>query len=147
MRLGKRESRTHCPACSQREAKDDARKIDLIRARHADAFEIHLVGIERPGGVEPRLGADAVARRRIEPGALAFRHDDQIAIGLEARRHGPFDLRRVMNVDVLVDDDHMLDVVVAGEGTEHDVLGLAIQPLGERLEGFAGEKHARGLET
>src|SRR5882757_6227807 len=45
---------------------DDTRKIDLILARHADAFEFHRVGIERPGRVESHFCADAVARRRIE---------------------------------------------------------------------------------
>src|ERR1044072_9241955 len=66
-------------------------EIDRVLARHADTFELHLVGIERLGGVEPHLGADAVARRRIELRALALGHDHQIAVGLEARRHRPFD--------------------------------------------------------
>jgi hypothetical protein len=30
-----------------------------------------------------------------------------------------------VDVDVLVHDDHVLDVVVPGKGAEHDVLGLA----------------------
>ena len=36
-----------------------------------------------------------------------------------------------MNVDVLVHDDHVLHVVMAGEGAEHDVLGLALLALAD----------------
>ena len=84
---------------------------------------------KRLGGVEPHLGADAVARRRIELRALAFGNDDQVAVGLEAGRHRPFDLGRIVDVDVLVDDDDVLDVVMTGEGAHHDVLGLALLAL------------------
>ena len=50
-------------------------EIDCFLARHIDALELHLVGGERLGRIHAHLGADAVAGRRIELGALAFRND------------------------------------------------------------------------
>ena len=60
------------------------------------------------GGVEPHLGADSVARRGIELRALGTGDDNEIAVGLKAGRHRPFDLGWIVNVHILVHDDHVL---------------------------------------
>ena len=78
----------------------------------------------------------------------AFRHDHEIAVGLEAGRHRPFDFRRIVDVDVLVDHDDVLDVVVAGERAHHDVLGLALLALGDlHMEVIAAHAAAREMHV
>src|SRR4029450_8768949 len=103
-------------------AGDERGHVDLLLAGNTNALEGHLGGRQWLGRIESHLGTDAIAGRWIELGALAPRHDYEIAVSLKARRHRPFDLRGIMDVDVLVHDDHVLDVVVPGKGTEHDVL-------------------------
>lgn len=53
----------------------------------------------------------------------------QVSIGLEAGRHGPLHLGRVMNIDVGIDHHHVLDVVMAAQCTQNHVLRLAFRAL------------------
>ena len=59
-------------------------------------------------GLAPALLDDA-AKRRIpifrDVVRPFLRHDDQIAVGLEARRHRPLHLGRIVDVDVVIDDE------------------------------------------
>ena len=79
---------------------------------------------------------------------MALLNDDEVAVGLEARRHRPFDFRRIVNVDVHIDDDDLLDVVMAGEGAHHDVLGLAFLAFVDlHIEVVAADAAAREMDV
>src|SRR5215212_598957 len=80
-------------------ALEDLVNIDCLLAGNVDALEGHLRGSERLGRVQPHLGADTVAVGRVELGTLALRHDDEVAVSLEARRHRPFNLGGIVDVD------------------------------------------------
>src|SRR6478672_2600206 len=103
---------------------DGAREIHLAFARYADAMKFHGWRVERLGRVEPHLRADAIARGGVELRPQRVRDHDEILVGLEPRGDGPFHFGRVVDVDVLVDDDHLLDVIVRREGAQDDVLGF-----------------------
>src|SRR5690606_25109224 len=107
----------------------DLGEIDLTLPRHADALEAHRRCGQRYGGVEAHLRANAVAGRRVELGTLGFVDKHQIAVGLETRRHCPLDFGGGVDVDIAVDHHHMLDVIVAPERAEDDVLRLALRAL------------------
>ncbi len=73
----------------------------------------------------------AHGRRRVEHRTLRTGDDDEVAVGLEARRDGPFDLQRVMHLHVVVDHDHLLEVVVRAERRADHVFGLALVRLAD----------------
>ena len=83
----------------------------------------------------------------IQDGAEASADHDEIAIGLDASGHGPEDVRLVEDVDVVVHDDHELEVVIHAEHHRDGVLGLAGSRLldghvgGERRPAGGGHVH------
>src|SRR3954464_4104608 len=78
-----------------------------------------------PGGVGARLGSSGLPRAGLtiitSRAALAR---VALAHSAPARRDGPFDLGRVEDVDVVIDDDHVLEVH-HGERREQRILTLA----------------------
>src|SRR5437016_5282767 len=64
---------------------------------------------QRLGGVEAHLGVDAAGTGgRVKLAALRIGDDDEAAVGLKAIRNRPKDPLFVEDVDVVVDDDHVL---------------------------------------
>src|SRR6266705_3122353 len=78
----------------------------------------------RPG---PRTRERGVERQRAES-----RLHDEVAVGLEARRERPVHLLVRKNVDVRIDDEHVLDVGEAAEGRGNGVPRLARHALSHR---------------
>src|SRR5260370_14937465 len=53
----------------------------------------------------------------------------QVGVRLKAGRHGPFDLVRIVDIDVEVDHDDLLDVIVSAESAHDDVPGFSVAAL------------------
>src|SRR3984957_9390580 len=129
-------------------------EVNVLDALDVDTLKLHRLRRQRFGGVDSHLGADAVVGRRIELRALRARNDDEVTIGLETGRDGPFDFSFIIDIHVHIDDDDLLDVVMATERAHDDVLRFALALLVE-LDGemvaagaAAGETHiADGGET
>src|SRR6516162_7672717 len=72
---------------------------------------------KRFGGVEAHLGVDpAGTGGGVEFAALSVGDDDETAVGLKAVGNRPQDSLFVEDIDVVVDDDHMLEQHVGSEG-------------------------------
>ena len=89
------------------------------------------VAFVRPGGIHAHLVHQAVVGGRVQPRALGAGHHHQIPRRLESCGNGPLDFHRVVNVHIVIDDDDLLDVGVAGKRAHDDVLGLALPALGD----------------
>ena len=107
-----------------------------------------VVAVERHGGVEPELVRDAVVRGGVELRALGARHDEQVAPGLEARRHRPFHRRRVVDIHILVHHRHLLHIGMGGEGGHDDIAPLALLCLPQlHIEVVAAHAAAREMHV
>ena len=69
---------------------------------------------------------------RIEHVAVAARDGDEVDVGLETRGHSPHNVAHVEDVDVLVDQDHMLELGECREG-EHGGVALTALVILARL--------------
>src|SRR3984957_404037 len=118
-------------------------EVNVLDALDVDTLKLHRLRRQRFGGVDSHLGADAVVGRRIELRALRARNDDEVTIGLETGRDGPFDFSFIIDIHVHIDDDDLLDVVMATKRAHDDVLRFALALLVD----LDGEVVAAGATT
>src|SRR5690606_9752748 len=50
---------------------------------------------------------------------------------LKPRRHSPFDLLGIVDLDILVHDDDLFDVIVGAKGTQDDIFWLSFMRLAQ----------------
>src|SRR5215470_14954795 len=90
--------------------------------RHVDSFE-SMSFAYRHGGVDANLcGEHAFFSRWIDAPGSESRHDDEIHVALNAGGDCPLDICRIVNVNVVIDDDGVLDVRHCGKQKMQNLL-------------------------
>lgn len=72
---------------------------------------------QREGGVDAHFGGDAAqVVRGLKRRTLRSSDNEGVEVSLDTGGDRPLHIKRVQQVDVLVDNDHMLEIFVASEG-------------------------------
>src|SRR5690606_17813748 len=131
--LGTRQAADHV---GDRARTDEAVVVPAVRHLlqhrpvHEDLLRLALPLVRRARVEDDAAGDVARLDRqpRIERRRAAAVDDLCRALGIEARRQRPPDPVHVVRLDVVVDDDHALDAVVAGRAGDHRVADVVRVP-------------------